>query len=138
MFLIRDPEPVAASYAVKRDDLNASDLGYEQQARLFELIKQCKGVTPLVIDSKRFLNNPESQLQTVCAALDIPFEKSMLRWPAGSRDSDGVWGAHWYDAVNQSTGFNPARAKQVSLDDVQREIASNCQPFYEALLGHAL
>lgn len=138
VFLIREPEPVAASYAVKRGDLNANDLGYEQQARLFELIKQCKGITPPVIDSRRFLNNPKLQLESVCQVLKIPFEASMLEWPVGSRLSDGVWGSHWYDAVNQSTGFNPPRSTQPTLNEAQQEIASNCRPYYEELLEFAL
>jgi hypothetical protein len=137
VFLIREPEPVAASYAVKRGDLSASDLGYEQQARLFKLIKQRKGATPPVIDSRRFLNDPQPQLETVCQALNIPFEASMLQWPAGSRLSDGVWGSHWYDAVNMSTGFNPARNKQPTLNEAQQDVASDCRPYYEELLKFA-
>ena len=138
VFLIREPEPVAASYAVKRGDLTASDLGYEQQAKLFEIIKQCKGVAPPVIDSRRFLSDPQSQLEAVCEILKIPFQASMLEWPTGSRTSDGVWGEHWYDAVNQSTGFKPARNTQPTLDEAQQEIALSCQPFYNELLKFAL
>lgn len=138
VFLIRDPEPVAASYAVKRGDLNASDLGYEQQARLFELIKQCKGVTPLVIDSGRFLNNPQEQLEALCKNLNIPFEASMLAWPSGARQSDGVWGEHWYDAVNKSTGFNPPSSKQTTLTSAQQVIANDCRPYYNELLKFAI
>ena len=138
VFLIREPEPVAASYAVKRGDLNAHDLGYEQQARIFKLIEKCHGATPSVIDSRRFLNDPKSQLEKVCQALNIPFEAAMLEWPVGSRSSDGVWGSHWYDAVNQSTGFKPARRTQPNLTEAQQEIASHCRPYYEELLQFAL
>ena len=44
----------------------------------------------------------------LCAALGIPYSEAMLRWPPGPRATDGVWAAHWYDAVNRSTGFAPA------------------------------
>ena len=77
VFLIRDPEPVAASYAVKRNNATASDLGYSQQAQLFRAISQMQGKTPPVIDSKRFLQNPEPQLKTLCDILGIPFEINM-------------------------------------------------------------
>lgn len=138
VFLIREPEPVAASYAAKRGELCAHDLGYEQQAYLFNLIKHRQGKTPPVIDSTRFLNDPQSQLETVCALLDITFETAMLAWPAGPRKSDGVWGRHWYDAVNQSTGFNPYRNDKPTLNSAQSDIAAKCRPCYEELLEFAL
>ena len=31
----------------------------------------------------------------------------MLAWPAGPRDTDGVWAPHWYAGVEASTGFAP-------------------------------
>ena len=40
-------------------------------------------------------------------ALGVPFDDRMLAWPAGPRDSDGVWAPHWYDSVWASTGFAP-------------------------------
>ena len=138
VFLIRDPEPVAASYAVKRNSVTASDLGYSQQSALFRVITEMKGKTPTVIDSKRFLQNPESQLKTLCEALGIAFEKNMLSWPQGARESDGIWGAHWYDAVNQSTGFKPPRTTHAELTDIQQDIANKCRPYYEELLDVAI
>lgn len=138
VFLIREPEPVVASYANKREAVTASDVGYAQQAALFDIVTQQQGSRPLVIDSKRFLADPSSQLKSICAALAIPFEPAMLSWPAGPQASDGVWGAHWYDAVNQSTGFSAARSMVPELDAHQRSIAQSCRPFYEAMAQYAL
>lgn len=138
VFLIREPEPVVASYSIKRDELTASDLGYEQQGFLFDLLHERHGARPAVIDSRRFLAEPEAQLRALCNRLDIPFDSKMLSWPAGARDSDGVWGQHWYDAVNGSTGFAPARHKEVVLDDNQMIIAKACRPFYDRLREFAI
>ncbi|NND90797.1 MAG: HAD family hydrolase [Granulosicoccus sp.] len=139
VFLIRQPEPVVASYAIKRDTLTARDLGYEQQAWLFEHLRARSGCRPAaVIDSGRFLADPEAGLRAVCGHLDVPFDEHMLSWPAGARDSDGVWGEHWYDAVNRSTGFAPARGTDVTLDRAQRTIANACRPYYESMLEWAL
>jgi len=138
VFLIREPEPVVASYSIKRDGLTASDLGYEQQDFLFKLIHERSGTRPAVIDSKRFLLDPETQLRTLCTCLGIAFDEKMLSWPAGARDSDGVWGQHWYDAVNCSTGFAPARSKNLVLNDDQLTIADTCRPYYERLLEYAI
>lgn len=138
LFLIREPEPVVASYAVKREGLTAKDLGYSQQAGLFDYLFEKQGKRPLVIDSRRFLADPASQLKAMCASLSIDFQDSMLEWPAGRRDSDGVWGTHWYDAVIKSTGFAEPVAKTVKLTDEQRGIAEACRPYYDALAKHAL
>ncbi|ASJ72156.1 sulfotransferase family protein [Granulosicoccus antarcticus] len=138
IFLIREPEPVVASYAVKREGLTASDLGYAQQAHLFELLTSRTGSCPVVLDSKQFLENPEAQLRSLCEQLGIGFQQGMLTWPAGARLSDGIWGQHWYDAVNRSTGFAPARVSSPVLDEQQSAIADACRPHYEMLRAHAI
>lgn len=138
-FLIREPEPVVDSYVTKRGTATAADLGYAQQAALFDLLSSRRGEAPPVIDSTRFLADPEGQLRALCTRLDVPFDAAMLAWPAGARDSDGLWGAHWYDAVERSTGFGPPREPEdVSLDAAGRRLAGICRPYYEALLTHAL
>lgn len=138
VFLIRNPAPVVASYALKRTTLTATDLGYQQQAVLFDLIETMSGAKPVVIDSHRFLADPGEQLRRLCDVLEITFEPAMLQWPAGSRVTDGVWGQHWYDAVNQSTGFGPPRVDTPALSDWQLEVENSCRPYYEALRVHAL
>ena len=138
IFLIREPEQVVASYACKRQSLTANDLGYMQQAALFELIRALRNKQPVVLDSRRFLEDPASQLSSVCDALDIPFDDNMLHWPAGERYSDGVWAAHWYDAVNRSTGFAPPKNTVPALSCSQQQIVGLCQPYYEAMIQYAI
>jgi len=138
VFLIRNPEPVVASYAIKRDALTASDLGYLQQAALFDLISSRSGQRPMVIDSRRFLEDPAAQLKQICSGLGLPFDECMLSWPSGSRSSDGIWGSHWYDAVNQSTGFAAPRQQQAVLDSQQLRVADICRPYYQAMREFAI
>ena len=138
VFLIRRPEAVVASYASKRGSMTTSDLGYHQQAFIFDYVKQYLDSAPLVIDSDRFLADPAAQLQKICARLEITFDECMLHWPAGSRDTDGLWGAHWYDAVNRSTGFGPPAATPPALNERNAHIASLCNPYYQAMLNYAL
>jgi len=138
VFLIREPSRVVASYAIKRHDLTAFDLGYAQQAMLFDVIKNQQGRAPMVINSARFLEDPESQLRAVCEHLELDFEDAMLHWPVGTRSSDGVWGAHWYDAVITSTGFGPPNSKPLNLSTDQQKVVDSCLPFYEAMSQHTL
>lgn len=135
--LIRDPKRMVASYAKKRSDLNARDLGYAELLLVYEhLLKQ--GVAPVIIDTDRFLKNPQKQLEKWCDQLEIPFDSAMLNWPAGKRDSDGVWAVHWYDVVEKSTGFAPYKPTVPELDARQQAIADQCTAAYETMLASAL
>jgi hypothetical protein len=62
----------------------------------------------------------------------------MLSWPAGPRDSDGVWAPHWYAAVWASTGFEPWHAREVLLEGEPARVAEACRPAYEKLHAHRL
>ena len=135
--LIREPERMVASYAKKRSDINARDFGYAEQLRLFEFL-HANGQQPIVIDTDRLLQNPQQQLQKWCHAINIEFQPSMLSWPAGKRDTDGIWGAHWYDAVENSTGFKPHQPFETKLSKPLQAIADECRPAYETMLNEAL
>ena len=137
-FLIREPEAVIASYSEVRDDPTLADIGFIQQAELFEQVSAMTSQIPLVIDSREFLADPENMLRSICVKLDIEFVPQMLNWPAGARDSDGVWGKYWYESVWQSTGFAPYREKQYSLSPGQQEISNQARPYYEQLYQHRL
>jgi hypothetical protein len=74
----------------------------------------------------------------------VPFTDRMLWWPAGRRESDGIWARHWYDRVEQSTGFEAlppaasAGAAMTPLPPAVAEIAARCRPLYERLRAHRL
>lgn len=132
-YLIRDPRPLMASYARVREQPTLADLGLAQQV---EIWRRFGGP---VIDSADLLRAPETTLRALCAALDVPFDPAMLAWPAGRRDTDGVWAPHWYDSVWRSTGFGPYREqRQTQLPPELEPLAERCQPFYEEMSAHRL
>ena len=137
-FLIRQPEAVIASYAAVRSEATLEDIGFVQQAELFDQVCELSDELPLVIDSREFLLDPESMLRAICQRLGIEFEPQMLAWPAGRRDSDGVWAKYWYDSVWRSTGFAPYQEKNYELCAKDRQIASQARPYYEKLYQHRL
>jgi hypothetical protein len=137
-FLIREPERVAASFTIQRPDAAAWELGFEQQARLFDHVCDRLGHAPPVIDAADVLKNPRGTLGVLCARLGIPFSDRMLRWPPGPRASDGVWAPHWYAAVERSTGFAPYRLRNDKLTAFQQRLADACRPHYERLAAHRL
>jgi hypothetical protein len=140
VFLIRDPDEVVASYIRSRAEVAPADIGLQQQARLFDETCERDGVAPPVIDAGDFLRDPGAHLRALCAWLGIAFEPSMLRWPAGPRDSDGVWAPYWYAHVRASTGFDPARPKEegTPLSGETARVADACRPAYEHLHRHRL
>ena len=129
VLLIRDPAEVVASYVRSRADVTVDDIGVLQQVALYE---QLGGDVP-VIDAADFLRNPESHLRWMCDYIGVDFTDRMLYWPAGPRDSDGVWAPYWYDAVLASTGFEPYRPRTVELTGTALEVANRAREPYEQL-----
>ena len=125
--LIRHPARVIASYAAKRENPTLDDIGYQQQATLFDRIG---GV---VIDSSDIRKNPEIALKKLCARIDLRFDPAMLSWPAGRRGFDGIWAAHWYGVVHQSTGFAGAEGRLPKLEGAAADLLDAALPLYEKL-----
>jgi hypothetical protein len=125
--LIRDPRELLASYARVRAEPTLDDLGLRQQVEIFETFGGP------VMDSRDLVSAPERTLTALCEALDVPFDKHMLAWPAGPRDSDGVWAPHWYASVIASTGFAPYRPPGEDLPERLEPLAAQCQPYFEVL-----
>jgi hypothetical protein len=132
-FLIRHPVRVLASYAAKREAVELADIGFAQQAELFDRAAELTGEAPPVIDADDVLADPSRTLAGLCAALGVPFSEAMLAWLPGPRPTDGVWAAHWYDAVNRSTGFGSARPVPELSEPHLRRIADQALPLYERI-----
>ena len=115
-FLIRHPKEVIISYSKKNEIKNARDLGFLQQVQLFKKIKNITGVTPAVFDSMDILLDPKVLLKKLCNYLEIEFSNKMLKWPKGTRDTDGVWASHWYKNVINSDGFKPYNKRNENLN----------------------
>jgi hypothetical protein len=138
VFLIREPAEVVESYLKSRATIEPADIGLLQQAALFEQVADSLGRAPPVIDADDFLREPGAYLQALCEQLGIAFTERMLAWPAGPRESDGIWAPYWYDAVWKSTGFEPWRARSPRLSGHALDVAEACRPAYETLRAHRL
>ena len=137
-FLIREPAAVVASFTIQRPDAAAWELGFAQQARLFDHVCDRLGAAPPVIDASDVLKNPAGILNALCTCLHIPFSPRMLHWPRGPRASDGVWAPHWYAEVERSTGFTPWRHHEVELSAFQHRLVEQCQAHYDKLSAYRL
>lgn len=137
-FLIREPERMIASYLRKRESAAFEDFGLERQTEFFDREAERLGHAPPVIDANDVLEDPESVLSSLCRALAIPWEKSMLAWAPGRHKNDGPWAPHWYQAVERSTGFGPPETERVDLTGEDERLAERCRPYYERLAAHRI
>ncbi|WP_433209887.1 HAD family hydrolase [Dactylosporangium sp. CS-047395] len=131
-FLIRDPAYVVASYAKVRGEPTLEDLGYPQQVEIF------RSYGGPVVDAADVLRDPAGTLSALCAALGLDWDPAMLSWPAGRRDTDGVWAPHWYAAVERSTCFAPYDPKPADVPAHLRDLVERARPLYDELATAAL
>jgi hypothetical protein len=136
--LIRDPAEVITSYIRKNYDPTPHDLGFPQQAEIFGWLRSHREVTPPVIDARDVLQQPRKALGLLCDALGVPFDPSMLAWPPGPRDTDGVWAPYWYAEVFNSTGFQPYRPKLDPVPSHLTAVFEECLDLYHHLFAHRL
>lgn len=135
--LIRDPRAMVASFASKYEDAAPIVRSFDMEIKILEFLKARGAICP-VIDAADILRTPEPLLRSLCAALDIPFDPAMLKWPAGPRPEDGPWAPHWYDAVSGSTGFRPYVEKKARLSPELELIAARAANAYQGLFAQRL
>jgi Sulfotransferase domain len=138
IFLIRDTVRVVASYAAKRENPTLDDLGFRQQAELFDEVADWLGEAPPVVDSDDIRRAPEATLTKLCAQIGLPYTDKMLTWPKGPKPFDGIWASHWYGAVHRSTGFDAPDNQPIDLPPDLARLADQARPFHDRLLAHVL
>ena len=137
-FLIRDPREVILSYIKKNPEPMLEDLGFLQQSEIFEFMRARTNSIPSIVDARDVLEHPERTLRLLCDAVGVEFDKAMLSWPPGLRDSDGIWAKYWYDDVARSTSFQPYKSREGNVPDRLREIYEQCGECYEQLYQYRL
>jgi len=133
VFLIRDPAEIVASYRQRREEVTPVDLGIHRQREIRDFVADRTGSMPIVIDGNDILKDPARMLSALCQRLGIGFDPAMLSWPAGPRDSDGVWAPHWYDNVLRSTGFHPYKERKTELTPELAAVADACREPFDAM-----
>jgi hypothetical protein len=133
IFLIRHPAEMLPSLSNKMGPPALRDTGLPQQLELYEMIRERTGLAPMVLDSEDVLRDPRAALERLCAAVGVEFDARMLHWPAGRRETDGVWAKYWYDAVEKSTGFEPYRPRDRTVAPALKPLLAECLPLYDQL-----
>ena len=137
LLLTRDPREMLLSLTHQLPHPVLRDTGLKEQLEILEFVLE-QGQTPLVIDAKEVLLNPEKILREVCRRLGLPFERAMLTWPAGPKPEDGVWAKHWYGSVHASTSFAPYRPKDEPFPERLQPLLDECMDYYERLSPYVI
>ena len=137
VFFIRDPRQIIASYAQVIDKPIMRDIGVEYQFNLWQKLVDRKQ-DPIVLDAGNLLKGPRAVLQRLCDRIGIPFEESMMKWPAGPKPYDGLWAPHWYSNVHRSKGFEPQSSSSRPLPAHLEDLYQQAKALYEKLLPFSI
>jgi hypothetical protein len=135
VFLFRNPQPVIESFSKQVHQPQLFDLGYAEQLKAIMELEQA-GIPFYLLQSEAILQDPEKELSKLCSFLNIPFETSMLQWPAAARPEDGSWAKYWYQSVHKSTGFAPYQAKVSPLSPSFEKLAQEAHLYYQKILSY--
>lgn len=137
-FLIRHPGFVIRSYGRVTSGMGLDETGLPWQWRLFDYLRETRGVAPPVVDASQLRRAPQATLAALCEALGLEWDPAMLRWPAGPHPHDGVWGRHWYANTWDSTGFVATPEADAQPPRPDAEYLDEAIEIYQRLRGHAL
>ena len=137
-FLIREPVEMITSLGKVLPNPTPEATGLPQQVEIFEWVKSHTGETPPVVDARDVLDDPRRMLGLLCERLGAAFTDAMLKWPAGTRDTDGVWAKHWYASVEKTTTFQPYAPKNEPVPEHLKGLLDVCLPYYETLHAQRL
>ncbi|KAI8626835.1 hypothetical protein F5Y19DRAFT_191100 [Xylariaceae sp. FL1651] len=135
-FLIRNPRSSIPSlyecstppksFVTGWHGFKAEDAGYKDLRRLFDYLVRARLIGPntsneiCIVDADDLLAHPEDIVSQYCASVDVPFDRSMLRWGTESeqqraKDAFKNW-APFHDAVLKSTSLKARPPKTRTLE----------------------
>ena len=131
--LLRRPDEVISSYSKKNEIIDIQDIGFREQIKIYHYLIE-NGVECPIILSDDILKNPPKTLSLLCSILGIEYQRSMIKWPSGDRNSDGIWHIHWYESVKKSTGFNSYDPnKEIAVPDSYKNVLKESMDIYNEL-----
>lgn len=137
IIFIRDPGEIISSYERVIPNPTMDDIGVKKQYDLYLYLVQ-SGNTPVVLDSKQLLKDPELILRKLCSVLSIDFHDCMLKWEEGPIKEDGIWAKYWYANTHKSTGFMPYVKRENKLTENNLILTQQSLPYYNFLKSKSI
>ncbi|NND01261.1 MAG: sulfotransferase family protein [Acidimicrobiia bacterium] len=142
-FLIRHPAKSLTSIWRNWPVFAKEEVGIDVQRRLFDIIADRTGKTPVVIDADDLLEEPQAIVEAYCEGIGIPYLEEALTWDPGDRDevrwydTEGVW----HRNLMNSTGLTrqPRRDSDITkTPDWVQEMYQEFMPHYEHMHSYRL
>ncbi|CAH1776189.1 unnamed protein product [Owenia fusiformis] len=151
-FIIREPSiTVPSLYKCLTDkERNGTDYfdpmeaSFEPIHQLFHLVKEQQGSTPVIINTKDLLDNPEAVMKQYCEKTGLEYSPKMLHWDAGPVEGT-TWHKYpgWHGELVKSNGFKTADQLEdvINLDEMPTEVhecIKENQTYYDELKKYCL
>jgi hypothetical protein len=144
VFLIRHPAQTLPSLYSLLPDFTPSELGYDTQYHMYEMVSAATIIPPLVIDADDLATNPKAVVYAFCNEVGIPFIEESLQWDNIPPTTSLTWwiGGDWHhDNLKKSTGFQTKRFKEYpEVSEVPKLAMAYEQslPYFEKLFAKRL
>lgn len=140
-FITRHPSRSLPSLRRLLPDFTLEEAGFDQQLRLFDLVRDQGGEPPVLIDGDELRHRPAAVVSAYCRAVGIPFDEGALTWAPGAAPRWKTW-ERWHLDVARSTGFVSAGRPDAPPDGVPEgedpEVYEHCVRIYEELIANKL
>jgi hypothetical protein len=140
VFMVRDPAKAIASHFAMKPTVALSEIGYEHQSELFDLVRATAAGPPLVISAERLVEDPAGVVSAFCDEVGLPYRPEALRWEPQDR-AEWRLTRQWHVDATASAGFEAPEkhyADTVENNDLLRSYDAYHRPFYDHMIQYAL
>lgn len=134
-FIIRNPRHALPSGHDKWPDKTLKEVGYLEQAELFDKVVRHTGAIPPVVDADDLVRAPQAITQAYCEGVGIAFMPSALKWAENPGER-----SIWHQQLAKTTGFVNTDSRYMAIEDDDRLkfLYDVCLPPYEHLYQHRI
>lgn len=134
VFLIRDPWKAIPSHHKVRPEFSLRAAGYEALYKLFNVVGDLTGSTPLVIDADDLVTNAKAVIEDFCLRTGIDYKPDALNWKPGTPKEWETWPS-WHTNASRSSGLHTSISQAPLRTEDPRLLAyiHHHLPFYEKL-----
>jgi len=146
-FIIRHPEPALKSLwrqVLQQDGgsfwdrIVKEEVGFKEQADMYDYVTKTLGQETLVIDSEDFKHNPKQTLRQYCEFTGLPYSDAMIDFE-NEREGEKPWDflpPTWISDVNKKKKIEKGAVQdETEYPEIIWEAIRESMPHYEKLLA---
>jgi len=139
-FIIRDPRRVIESHYAMNPAVSRDEIGFENLAEIFDIVRAHSGEVPAVIDADALVSDRAGVVSAFCRRMGLAERPETLSWQPGARPE---WAAtsKWHQDASASDTFQASSKQYPVTTENNEQLAGYLAyhlPFYQRLRAHAL